>query len=124
MADLRKLFESFGLKDVATYIQTGNVSFSTTNSCSERFAPQLEKKLASLTGSKMTVFVFFPAELRIAAAHNPIDPERLDEEQRCHLMFLSAEPDEAHRKAMMAPQGEKYRFHIQDKVWYYAYSRN
>jgi uncharacterized protein (DUF1697 family) len=57
MADLRKLFESFGLKDVATYIQTGNVLSSTTDSCSERFAQQLEKKLASLTGRKMTVFV-------------------------------------------------------------------
>ncbi len=43
--------------------------------------------------------------------------------QRCHLMFLSAEPDETRRKALIALQGEEYRFHVQGKVLYYAYSR-
>jgi uncharacterized protein (DUF1697 family) len=38
-------------------------------------------------------------------------------------MFLSIEPDEAHRKALMIMQNEEYRFHIQDKVLYYIYSR-
>ena len=38
-------------------------------------------------------------------------------------MFLSAESDEALLKALMALQGEEYRFHIKDKVLYYAYSR-
>jgi len=123
MADLRKLFESFGLTDVVTYIQTGNVLFSTNYTDAEQLAQQLEKKLASSLGNKMTVFVLSPAELRKAAAHNPFNPECLDEEQRCHLMFLSAEPDEMHRKALMTLQGEEYRFHIQDKVMYYVYSR-
>lgn len=123
MADLRRLFESFGLTDVATYIQTGNVLFSTTDPDPERLAQQLEKKLASSMGHKMTIFVLSPAELKKAAAHNPFDPESLDEEQRCHLMFLSAEPDEPHRKALMALQGEEYHFYIQDKVLYYAYPR-
>jgi uncharacterized protein (DUF1697 family) len=116
MADLRKLFESFGLTDVVTYIQTGNVLFSTNDADAERLARQLEQKLANSFGNKMNVFVLSPAELRKAAAQNPFNPERLDEEQRCHLMFLSAEPDEAHRKALMTLQGEEYRFHIQDKV--------
>ena len=71
----------------------------------------------------MKVFLLTPQELKKAAADNPFDPERLDKEQRCHLMFLSAPPSAARRRALMAVQGEEYRFHIKRKVLYYAYSR-
>lgn len=43
MADLKKLFESFGLTDVVTYIQSGNVLFRTEESDPARLALQLEK---------------------------------------------------------------------------------
>jgi len=38
-------------------------------------------------------------------------------------MFLSAAPAAARCRALMAVQGEEYRFHIEGKVLYYAYSR-
>lgn len=123
MADLRKHFESFGLINVVTYIQTGNVIFSTTNADSKLLALQLEELLAASTGQKIAVFVLSPADLRKAAASNPFDPEQLGEECQCHLMFLSTEPDKAHRKALIDLQGKGYDFHIQDRVLYYIYSR-
>jgi uncharacterized protein (DUF1697 family) len=83
----------------------------------------LEKQLASSTGKEIKVFVLTPAELKRAADNNPFEPERHDEEQRCHLMFLSTEPDAVRREALMELEGEEYRFHIEDKVLYYAYSR-
>jgi uncharacterized protein (DUF1697 family) len=123
MADLRKLFESLGLTDVVTYTQTGNVLFSTTDADSKQLALQIEKELASSIGKKIIVFVLSPEELRKAAANNPFNPEHLEKEHQCYLMFLSAEPDEAHCKALMDLQGEDYYgFHIQDKVLYFAYS--
>jgi uncharacterized protein (DUF1697 family) len=88
MADLRNLFESFGLTDVFTYIQTGNVLFLTNDANSEVLAQKLEKMLASTIGHKTTVFVLSPALLGKVAAHTPFNPERPDEEQRCHLMFF------------------------------------
>jgi uncharacterized protein (DUF1697 family) len=121
MADVRKLFEAHGLTDVATYIQTGNVVFSTREADPQRLARQLEEKLAPAVGNQIKVFVLSPAELQEAAAHNPFEPERRDHEQRCHLMFLSAEPEAERREKLMALQGEEYRFHLRDKVLYYAY---
>jgi uncharacterized protein (DUF1697 family) len=123
MAGLRKLFESAGLADVETYIQSGNVLFSKKNGDLEQSAKQIDLKLASTIGSKIKILILSPADLKQAVAHNPFDPEVRDKEQRCQLMFLSAEPDTAHRKALMALQGEGYQFHIQDKVLYYAYPR-
>ncbi|MCL5108841.1 MAG: DUF1697 domain-containing protein [Chloroflexi bacterium] len=123
MADLRAQFEARGLTGVTTYIQTGNVLFSTTASDLESLARSLEKQLASSLGYQGMVFILSPAELALAAAANPFDPERLDKEQACHLLFLSAQPDVAHREALLALQGAEYRFAVRGKVLYYAYPR-
>jgi uncharacterized protein (DUF1697 family) len=123
MDDLRAQFEALGLTDVVTYIQTGNVIFSSQDASAERLAHKIEEQLASTLGHRGRVFVLTPVELREAAARNPFDPERLDKEQHCHLMFLSREPDAARCEALMALQGEEYRFAVRGKVLYYAYPR-
>ena len=43
MSDLKTLFETTGFQDVETYIQSGNVIFSTKEKSSEK----LEKKISS-----------------------------------------------------------------------------
>ena len=123
MADLRYRFESFGLADVATYIQSGNVLFTSGEADTERLANELEKKLEASLGHRGKVFVLSPAQLQEAADNNPFDPQSLDQEQRCQLLFLSREPDAVHREELMGLQGEEYRFAIRGKVLYYAYPR-
>lgn len=46
MADLKACFEARRLQDVATYIQSGNVLFATTETDNARLARRLEKALA------------------------------------------------------------------------------
>jgi uncharacterized protein (DUF1697 family) len=123
MAELKTRFESLGLEHVVTYIQTGNVVFATPEKDRNRLSRRIEAELASATGRPAKIFLLTLEELKKAAAGNPYEPERRDEEQRCHLMFLSAAPAAARRRALMAVQGEEYRFHIKGKVLYYAYSR-
>ncbi len=48
MADLRKLFESCGLDNVSTYIQSGNVLFSTAQADLGKLTRRLETQLASV----------------------------------------------------------------------------
>ena len=38
-------------------------------------------------------------------------------------MFLSDEPDAERIKALMALQGDEYRFHVRRRVLYYSYPR-
>jgi uncharacterized protein (DUF1697 family) len=123
MADLRKRFESLGLEGVVTYIQSGNVVFSTEETGRDRLTRKIEAGLSDLMGRSVKIFLLTPQELNEAASENPFDPERLDKEQRCHLMFLSAPPSAARRRGLMAVQGKEYRFHIKRNVLYYAYSR-
>ncbi len=123
MSDLQAIFESSGMTEVDTYIQSGNVIFSSKDGDREHLAHLLEKKLESALGYPVPVFVLTREQLEDAASHNPLEPERREKEQRCHLMFLSAEPDATHRKALMALEGSEYRFHVHGNVLYYAYSR-
>jgi uncharacterized protein (DUF1697 family) len=121
MADVKKLFESCGLADVSTYIQTGNVIFSSNETDKEKLAVQIEKKFKSTTGHESKIFFLTNDKLKKAASHNPFEPERRDKEQRCHLMFLSGKPDAVHVKALMKLEGREYQFHVHEDVLYYAY---
>ena len=123
MTDLRKIFESLGFTNVVTYIQTGNVIFSSHETNKEKLVKQIEKKFKTSTGHDAKIFVLTNDKLKKAASHNSFEPERREKEQRCQLMFLSGKPDAAHRKALMKLKGEEYQFHIHDDVLYYAYSR-
>jgi uncharacterized protein (DUF1697 family) len=123
MSDLRKRFESLGFKDAVTYIQSGNVVFSSTDTDRNRISRRIEAELSGLTGRPAKIFLLTLEELKKEAAGNPFEPERLDKEQRCQLMFLSASPTAARRKALMGMQGEEYRFSFKGRVLYFAYSR-
>ncbi|MHB1133142.1 MAG: DUF1697 domain-containing protein [Chloroflexota bacterium] len=121
MADLRAQFESLGLTAVSTYIQSGNALFTATDADPERLARRIEMHLGSALGYRGRLFLLTPAQLRDAAASNPFHPERTGADERSHLLFLSSEPEAARREALMARQGEEYRFAIRGKILYYAY---
>jgi uncharacterized protein (DUF1697 family) len=80
MAELRKLCTSCGFKNVATYIQSGNVVFQ-----SELPAAKVQKKLEDALGKKLgkpaAVHLRSPAELASVLGKNPFpkaQPNRLN----------------------------------------------
>jgi len=120
MADVRKALEPL-FPDVATYIQSGNVVVAAKEKADE-VAEKVAGALAAL-GYDGPVFVRSHEELAAAAAANPFDPERLADRQRCHLMFLEGRPAAERVQRLMGMEGDEYRFHVQDRVLYYAYDR-
>ena len=123
MAELRSAFESLGFKDVLTYIQSGNVVF-TSDARRAGLASKIEKGLESKFGFRGRVFVYSANELEKAAANNPFEPERRDKEQYSQLMFLERKPTAERWDALLAMAGDEYRFAIRGKVVYFAYARS
>jgi uncharacterized protein (DUF1697 family) len=123
MPDLRTLFGSLGFSEVKTYIQTGNVIFNADKKPPTNLAEQIEKALKKKFKFGTTVFVLTVAELKKAAENNPLEPEKLDKQQHCHLVFLSSSPKADKQKSLMEMAGREYRFRINGKVFYYAYDR-
>src|SRR6185503_12568913 len=77
MTDLKKLFETCGLTDVKTYIQTGNVLFKAEPGKLKELGRRVETAMEKTLGRPIPLFILTPAQLKKAADHNPLDPKLL-----------------------------------------------
>jgi uncharacterized protein (DUF1697 family) len=75
MADLRDLAADVGLADATTYIQSGNLVFSSAEADTAELADLLEAEIASRLGVRPAVVVLSGSELRQVIADNPFPHE-------------------------------------------------
>ena len=66
---IKESVEVAGMKDVATYINTGNVRFTTSMRSRAKIEAALEKAFKADRGFEVPTFVFTPAELVAIAEH-------------------------------------------------------
>lgn len=90
MADLREVVTSLGHAGVTTYIQTGNVLFSTAGTDTSAMAVALESAITERFGIWSSVVVLSRDELAGVLAGNPYREE--PDGRRVHVLFLGAEP--------------------------------
>lgn len=69
MEELRRIFEAAGLKDVQTFIASGNVIFSTSAASTAKVEETVERHLQKTLGYAVPAFVRSVAEVAAAAAH-------------------------------------------------------
>jgi uncharacterized protein (DUF1697 family) len=90
MAELRDIVTGLGHTGVATYIQSGNVLFSTTETDNAALARGIEDAVASRLGVQSRVLVLSQAELAQVAQDNPY-PGELNP-RFVHAVFLPSRP--------------------------------
>jgi uncharacterized protein (DUF1697 family) len=90
MADLREVVTSLGHTGVSTYIQSGNVLFSTPDTDNAKLAAALESAIEDRFGIWSSVVVLSRDELAQVLAANPYPDE--PNPRMVHVVFLSAEP--------------------------------
>jgi uncharacterized protein (DUF1697 family) len=92
MADLREVVTSLGHTGVTTYIQSGNVLFSTAQTDTAKLAAALGSAIAERFGIWASVVVLSRDELAAVLAGNPYPDE--PNPRLVHVVFLNAEPPE------------------------------
>jgi uncharacterized protein (DUF1697 family) len=90
MADLREVVASLGHTGVTTYIQSGNVLFSTAETDTAKLAASLEAAIGERFGIWASVVVLSRDELAEMLASNPYPDE--PNPRLVHVVFLNAEP--------------------------------
>jgi uncharacterized protein (DUF1697 family) len=90
MSDLREVVTSLGHVGVTTYIQSGNVLFSTEDTDTAKLAGQLESAISERFGIWSSVVVLSRDELAGVLAANPYPDE--PNPRLVHVVFLAAEP--------------------------------
>ncbi|NED99046.1 DUF1697 domain-containing protein [Phytoactinopolyspora halotolerans] len=93
MSDLRDVVASLGHTDVATYIQSGNVLFTTDRSDTSALASELEAAVAQRLGVSARVHVLSRDELARVVADNPYPDET--NPKALHAVVLAGEPTAA-----------------------------
>ncbi|HEY1916028.1 MAG TPA: DUF1697 domain-containing protein [Streptosporangiaceae bacterium] len=91
MADLRELVSSLGHQDVSTYIQSGNVLFSTQQGDAGELAAGLRQAIAGRLGIQAGVIVLTRDQLAQIARDNPYPDE--PDPKSVHVIFLPADQD-------------------------------
>ena len=90
MAELREVVASLGHTGVTTYIQSGNVLFSTPETDTARLASALGEAVSEAFGIAVSVVVLSRAQLARILDSNPYPDE--PKPQYVHVVFLGAEP--------------------------------
>ena len=90
MADLREVVTSLGHTGVSTYIQSGNVLFSTAEDDTAKLAAALESAIWDRFGIWSSVVVLSRDELARVLAANPYPDE--PNPRMVHVVFLNGSP--------------------------------
>ena len=90
MADLREVVTSLGHTGVSTYIQSGNVLFSTAEDDTAKLAAELESAIEDRFGIWSSVVVLSRDELARVLAANPYPDE--PNPRMVHVVFLNGSP--------------------------------
>jgi uncharacterized protein (DUF1697 family) len=94
MDALRSLYASLGLKNPQTYVQSGNVVFTTKEQNLARLGQRIEAKIEQKCGFRPAVVLRTASELRDLIARNPFAKRTDIHPGKLLVTFFNEEPDE------------------------------
>jgi len=90
MVALKNLFEGLGFQNVSTYIQSGNVVFSTAQTDVKKLEHLICSQIEKEFGLAVPVIVLTKENLQYAIDNNPFSKDK--DEKFLHLTFLAEKP--------------------------------
>ena len=121
MEPLREVYESAGLTEVRTLLQSGNVVFQTKSRELQRLTVRLEAAFEAKFGFHSDVFLRSADELREVASACPFNGREGCDPARLAVTFLAAPPDKAGRAKLAAIQGIAEELHAGTRELYIYY---
>ena len=118
MDALRALYESLGLRDPQTYVQSGNVVFKTQERDLVRLGRRIEDGIERTFGFRPHVIVRTPSELRSVIARNPFAKRRGIEPNRLLVTFLAGLPTREARDKALNLKADLEELRLDDREFY------
>jgi uncharacterized protein (DUF1697 family) len=100
MSDLKILFEDLSFTNVQTYIQSGNVLFTSKLNDKKAIRSKIEKKISDKFGYKVDVILKTLDELKRAIKSNPFLKDKKKSSERIYYTFLSENPSLSNTKIL------------------------
>lgn len=115
MAELRNLLENAGLKNVQTYIQSGNIVFESSKK-REELGKLISNSIHQEYGFVVPTFILKPKELQAAVDNNP-HPEA--EGNKLYLTFFTTEVNDLNLAAIQSVMRDTEEVSLIDNVLFF-----
>ncbi|MGG2015706.1 DUF1697 domain-containing protein [Bacillus sp. S10(2024)] len=123
MAELRSTFETLGLSQVQTYIQTGNVLFKSDES-KEQLRLRIEDAIRTNFGISVTVILRTADELERIIAECPYADVPLAEGESIHISILTEAPPQKIVDRLASSERNNDEYHIDRRVIYFLFRQS
>jgi uncharacterized protein (DUF1697 family) len=110
MPELRALLEALGVKDVVTYLQSGNAVFKARDRPRD-LGPSIEKAIRRKLGVNVTALIRTQAQLAKVARANPFATKGRDA-AKLHVTFLAEKPAAARVRELDPDFAEPDEFRV------------
>lgn len=117
MSELASMLENIGLRNVETYVQSGNVVFQSEETNVSLLADTIRAAVKKSSSFEPQVLLLKPRDIEKAVRENPF-PEAESEPKTLHLFFLSSEPRSLDLDALESIKSSRERFTFKDGVFY------
>ena len=121
MEALRAMYESLGLRDAQTYVQSGNVVFRTAVRDLASLAKRIESKIEQTFGFRPAVIIRTPSELRETIRKNPFARRSGLEPGKLVVTFLVADPSPEARTKMLSLTADPEELRIEGREVFVYY---
>ena len=122
MDHLKGLFESIGLRDVQTFIASGNVIFRSASNNPAALEKKIEAHLREALGYEVATFLRTDEELKRVADHNAFKNTG-DEYHAIYIAFLHTKPGKVLVDRMMTFRSKVNDFHVHQREVYWLCRR-
>jgi uncharacterized protein (DUF1697 family) len=119
MDELRQLFESLGFSQVQTYIQSGNVVFTTDATDPARLEQTIEQHLQGALSYEVSTMIRTPAAMVEIAAYQPFPEEKFTEKSTLYISFLKEEPGQDKLEKLDSFNSDIDEFHPHGRQLYW-----
>lgn len=118
MAELRKLFEGLSLKEVETFIASGNVIFTSAGDV-RVLEQKIERQLLRSLGYEVKAFIRTVPEVVAVARHKPFTASHLKSAAALNVAFLADPIGAETEKSLMTLRTEMDDFHVHGREVYW-----
>jgi uncharacterized protein (DUF1697 family) len=119
MEKLRQEFEALGLRDVDTFIASGNVIFTSPSAAGAALERKIEARLRASLGYEVATFVRTDAEVAAVAQYQPFKAAQMKDARAFCVGFLEKPLDAAGARALMTFKTEIDDFHTKGREVYW-----
>lgn len=116
MDALKEYLAMPGIKNITTYIQSGNLAFDATEKDKQVLEKKIEAKLLKALGYEVKTFIITIPELELVVKQTPFPNHPEDMAQ--HVSFLSEVPKEELAQQLLSLQTESEQFRFIGSVAY------